>query len=163
MWKRKREPGGNDEAEQFLADRFRDRIFQISARETATGTRGPLPWSIGMGQTEFVGRSGTGRFAGDFIVVEVQGTSTQDPARIQSPQWLELEPSDILRQVTGYWLTVLRFDWDAPFRGSSEDEFNFKTYNELTSFLELLDIEWLTASDSLFHVEHAGWSPDWLG
>lgn len=141
---------------------YRERLKEIDASALGREKLGPDEWNVRRGQAEFLGRTSSGDFPDHFVVVEVQGIPTQDPAREQSDQWLAMSENEVMQRITGFWVAVLRTSEQQPFLSSEEDEFTFASLHALQGFLGPLHVSWLGASATFRLLDQSGWSPDWL-
>ena len=150
-------------AEARRLESYRERLKEIDASALGSEHLGPDEWNIRRGQGEFLGRTTSGEFPDDYVVVEVEGLPTQDPAREESDEWLNLSEDEFMQRITGFWVAVLRTSEKQPFRSDEACEFRLDSLQALRRFLDPLHISWVGASDTMRQLEQSGWSPDWLG
>lgn len=142
---------------------YRERLEKIDASALGRENLGPQEWNIRQGQAEFLGRTTSGDFPDDYVVVEVEGIPTQDPAREESDEWLNLSEEEFLQRISGFWVVVLRTSEKQPFRRDGVCEFRFDSLQALREFLDPLHVSWQGASHTMRQLDQSGWSPDWLG
>lgn len=142
---------------------YRERLEKIDASALGREKLGPDEWNIRQGQSDFLGRTTSGDFPDDYVVVEVEGIPTQDPAREESDEWLNLSEEEFMQRITGFWVAILRTSEKQPFRSDEVCEFRFDSLQALRAFLDPLHVSWQGASDTMRQLDQSGWSPDWLG
>lgn len=136
-------------------------------QEIEAWSSGPADWSpslenVGKGQAEFMGFAAQGQFADHYIVVDVEGIPTQSGRREYSLDWMDADRSQLLGEVTGYWVGFLRNSDNQEAKSSQETEFSFATISALHDFLNPMDISWYPAVQGFRMTEGIGfYSPDW--
>lgn len=157
MWEKKKRARSN-----ALALAYVQRLQAIDALSSAHDELGPSEWNMGLGQSEFLGRTKSGDFPNRYIVVEVEDLPTFGQLREKSDDWIHLSREQMLQQITGFWTVVLRTSDQQPFQPTSEVEYRFDSFLALQKFLAPLAISWHGASATERQLNQSGWSPDWL-
>ncbi len=145
-----------------LALAYVQRLQGIDELSAAHDDLGPSEWNVALGQSEFLGRTKSGDFPNRCIVVEVEDLPTFGQLREKSDDWIHLSKEQMLQQITGFWLVMLRTSDQQPFQPASEMEYRFDSFHALQRFLSPLDISWQGASATERQLNQSGWSPDWL-
>lgn len=143
-------------------DAYRCRLQEIEASSHGPEDWGPSLLNVGNGQAEFMGYATKSRFADHYIVVDVEGLPTQSGRRERTLNWVEVEQAELLRQITGYWLGILRASDGQEAMVPGESEYWFETMAALKDFLQPLGISWYPALQGYQMTEGVGfYSPDW--
>lgn len=138
------------------------RLQEIDVLSAAHDDLGPSEWNIGLGQSEFLGRTASGDFPNRYIVVDVEDLPTFGQLREKSDAWIHVSKEEMLQEITGFWVVVLRTSEQQPFQPASEVEYSFDSFQALQKFLSPLNISWQGASATERLLNQSGWSPDWL-
>ncbi|UYQ78381.1 hypothetical protein OF385_04300 [Glutamicibacter sp. JL.03c] len=138
------------------------RLQEIEASVPDPEEWGPSLINIGKGQAEFMGYATKSRFADHYIVVEADGLPTQSGRRERTLDWVEAEQTELLGQITGYWLAILRNSDSQKEMSSGESEHWFETMSALNDFLQPMEAAWYPALQGYQLIEGVGfYSPDW--
>lgn len=138
------------------------RLQEIEAASRGPDDWGPSLTNIGKGQAEFMGYATKSRFADHYIVVDVEGLPTQSGRRERTLDWVDTEQAELLRQITGYWLVILRNSDSQEEMSSGESEHWFETMSALNVFLQPMETAWYPALQGYQLIDGVGfYSPDW--
>ncbi|MGP5581700.1 hypothetical protein ACTXOF_14400 [Glutamicibacter arilaitensis] len=158
MWGKKKKRARTDALE--LA--YVQRLQEIDALSAAHDDIGPSEWNMGLGQSEFLGRTESGDFPSRYIVVEVEDLPSFGQLREKSDDWIHVSKEEMLQQITGFWVVALRTSDHQTFQPASEVKYRFDSFQALQRFLSPLNISWQGASATERQLNQSGWSPGWL-